>query len=424
MKKKSLFFKFTLLIITAAVTIGIITHAALIFNFNRIRNNPVVLSNFRMTAEQFLANMPVGDTTAIRSFLAGRGLDVRCITPAGEWASSEEVPDTATVRRHACGRVVFWYRKRLISLFSTDKGFFILQTPNPFGPFSVPPDILLTWFFLLIIVFGTVHLIIKKWLRPVKLMQNGVKKISDGDFDISLPETTTDELGQLVRSFNRMAMQIRNDIKSRDQLLRDISHELRSPLSRMLLALEFVPEGATRQTLRNNIMTLDKMTGSILEEERLDSPFGKIRREPFELCSLIDEIAADKKATVGFVRILAEKTVELKADRERIRIALTNIIENALKYSKPGEEQVEVRMRHHGDEITVQIIDNGIGIPEEELPFIFEPFYRVNKARKHNSKGYGLGMSLARKIIEAHGGKISVESAPGRGTAVLLRLPV
>lgn len=423
MKKKSLFVKFTVLIIAAALTIVIITNIALILNFNRIRNHTEVLRNFHLTAGLFIEKMPIGDTAAVRAFIDGRGFDVRYIAPEGEWASAEDVPDTAIVRKYSRNRDVFWYRKRLISLFSTDNGIVILQASNPFGQFSVPPDILLTWLILLAGIFGMVHITIRRWLAPVRAMQVGVKKISEGDFSVSLPETTGDELGLLVQSFNRMAQQIRNDIRSRDQLLRDISHELRSPLSRMLLALEFLPEGLSRQTIRNNIITLEKMTGSILEEERLDSPFGKIKREEIELCSLIDEIIAEKKNTSGSIRILSEGSVQLRADRERLRIVFSNIIDNALKYAPSGKELVEVHIRQEKLTVDVHVIDNGIGIPEDELPFVFEPFYRIDKARKH-SKGYGLGMSLAKKIIDAHNGKITIKSTPDKGTAVLIRLPV
>ena len=422
MKRRSLFVKFTFLIIAAAAIIVFMTHIALKVNFNRIRNHAEVRKNFRLTAELIIEKIPVGDTAAARHFLDDRGFNIRYITSDGEWASDEDVPDTAFIRKYSNGQDVFWYHKQMISLFSTDRGIFILQTSNPFGQFSVPPDILITWLILLAGIFGVVHITIRHWLAPVRAMRVGVKKISEGDFSICLPETTSDELGLLVKSFNRMAMQIRNDIKSRDQLLRDISHELRSPLSRMLLALEFLPEGTSRQTIKNNIITLDKMTGSILEEERLDSPFGKIKHELFELCSLIDEIVTDKKNTTGSIRILSEGTVQLQADRERLRIVFTNIIDNALKYSPPGEELVEVRIRQKDSTVTIQIIDNGIGIPEAELPFIFEPFYRIDKARKH-SNGYGLGMSLAKKIIETHNGTISIKSTPGTGTAIIIQLP-
>lgn len=423
MKTRSIFFKFSLLIVLAALVIAIVTHAALMYNFRRIRNSPEFYRSFQFAVELVVDRIDVADTAATRLFLSGRGINVRIVSENGEWTSSEDVPDLSTVRKIGSLNAPFWYQKRLVMVVANSRATFIVLGINPAEHYSFPWDIFIIWLCLLVAVFSITHHKIRGWLKPVRSMQVGVAKISEGDFSISLPETTSDELGQLVKSFNGMAQQIRNDIKSRDQLLRDISHELRSPLSRMLLALEFVPEGSARQTLKNNITVLDKMTGVILEEERLDSPFGKINCEQFDVCTLIKEIVDDKKTGGNCIRFSTETSLELNADKERIRIALANVIDNAVKYSSPRETPVEVKVGNEANEAVVTVIDSGSGIPDEDLPFIFEPFYRVDKARRHNVKGYGLGMSLTKKIIEAHHGTIAIESIVNKGTTVKIRLP-
>ncbi|MBN1577858.1 MAG: HAMP domain-containing histidine kinase [Chitinispirillaceae bacterium] len=423
MKKSSLFAKFTILIVLAAVIIAVASHAALYINFSRMRNNIEIYKGFRRYAEFVVTHIDFNDTVSVRAHLAGMGLNVRYGGETFEWSTSGDVPDFETARKRSDDKPAFWLHNRLVATVRTAGGTFVVQGINPFERLRFPWDIFLIWSIVLTAVFGVTHLIIRQWLKPVRAMQAGVKRISDGDFDIQLPRTTSDELGQLIQSFNTMARQIRNDIKSRDQLIRDISHELRSPLSRMRLALEFVPEGSARQTLKNNIAVLEKMTGSILEEERLDSPFGKINRERFDLMKFINEIASGKSHGTTPVVLDDAGPVAVTADRERLRMALSNVIDNAVNYSKPGGDPVRVTCRQDGRSVLITIRDNGIGIPEADLPFIFEPFYRVDKARRHNSAGYGLGLSLTKKVIDAHDGSISAQSIPEKGTTITIRLP-
>ena len=131
-------------------------------------------------------------------------------------------------------------------------------------------------------------------------------------------------------------------MKALVQLLRDISHELRSPLARMLVALEFIPEGNIRQTLKNNISALEQMTSVILEEARLDSPFGKVKQEKVELGSLLLEILESRKQSAPSVLICSTAVVEIEVDKERMKMALSNVIDNAIKYSKLEGEPVKI----------------------------------------------------------------------------------
>ncbi|HEX2956030.1 MAG TPA: HAMP domain-containing sensor histidine kinase, partial [Chitinispirillaceae bacterium] len=222
------------------------------------------------------------------------------------------------------------------------------------------------------------------------------------------------------------AERIRNDMKSRDQLLRDISHELRSPLARMLVALEFIPEGNIHQTFKRNISALETMTASILENERLDSPFGKVKLLPVDLKKLLTEIAESRKNSPIPIHLDFVNSVTINADAERMRMALSNIIDNAVKYSRleSGTAKVTVVCSSDSDLTTITVHDTGIGIPAEEISFVFEPFYRVDKARRHTSGGYGLGLHLTKKIIEAHKGTIRAESSPDNGTSIIVQLPL
>lgn len=425
MKKKSLFKKLTILIIAAAVTITILINFAMHLNFRRILNNPDSFHYFKNSVQFIVDNINIDDTAAVLKKLTPMGLSLRYKNGDKEWSSDNTIPDMQKAKRFSEGKHVFWYDKRLGMHLISDNGSYVVLGKGPLHNIIFPWDIFLILLFIVVMVFGIVHLLIRKWINPVRVLQHGVKQVSEGNFNIQLEQTSSDELGQLVCLFNTMAQRIQHDMKSRDQLLRDISHELRSPLARMLVALEFIPEGNIRQTFKRNITALETMTASILEDERLDSPFGKVKLLPVDLNKLLTDIADNKKTENVPVHLQIENNVTIPADAERMRMALSNIVENALKYSRPesGAAKVTITCSIDNEHTTITVQDTGIGIPQEEIPFIFEPFYRVDKARRHATGGYGLGLHLTKKIIEAHNGTIRAESFTDKGTRIIVQLP-
>lgn len=423
MKRSSLFTKFTLLIVLATIVGLIVTHFAMYLNFSNMRKKLPLSEGVHSIAEIIASQIDVTNENATRILLEQYGFNVRYIRGTFEWFSSKDVPTLKIVKEKSNGKHTFWLKKNLITVVNHDNAIFIFQGFDPFKNVNFPWDIVILWSGLMIVLFGFVHFRIRHFLIPLRILHEGVLKAGSGDFKIELPRTTSDELGQLIESFNNMASKVRNDIKSRDQLLRDISHELRSPLSRMMVALEFVPESDMRQILKNNILALEKMTSSILEEERIDSPYGKIKREMLDLKSLITEIVDNRRQSGCAVTLLNSEPVEICADKERIRMALSNVIDNGIKYSGNNTKPVEVHYSKDDSSASVSITDYGIGIAESEIPFVFEPFYRVDKARK-NTGGYGLGMSLLKKIIDAHGGTIMINSVPNSGTTIQIKLPL
>jgi signal transduction histidine kinase len=212
-------------------------------------------------------------------------------------------------------------------------------------------------------------------------------------------------------------------VQARDQLLLDVSHELRSPLTRLKVALEFLPEGEQRAGMAADIDEMERMVSELLELERLREGRG-VRMVRQDLLPILREVAAafcDRPP--GVREFVTESEIIADIDAERMRTVLRNLLENAFKYSLPDSRAVELSTSQSGDKIVVRVSDDGPGIPESDLDNIFEPFFRVDRSRSKSTGGYGLGLSICKRIMEAHGGAITVERNPGRGTIFLLILP-
>jgi signal transduction histidine kinase len=263
----------------------------------------------------------------------------------------------------------------------------------------------------------------RRLLRPVRALGEGVERLSAGDLDITLPVVTNDEFGVLTHGFNRMVRRVREMVQARDQLLLDVSHELRSPLTRLKVALEFLPEGENRAQMASDVVEMELMIAELLELERLREGRG-IRTERQDLLPILREVAASFCDRHPGVRVdTIEREIVLDFDADKLRTVLRNILENACKYSLPDSRAVEISTAQNSEAVMVRITDDGPGIPEADVQSIFDPFFRVDRSRSRQTGGYGLGLSICKRIMEAHGGSIAVESNPGRGASFVLRLP-
>ncbi|KAA3659091.1 MAG: HAMP domain-containing protein, partial [Calditrichaeota bacterium] len=274
-----------------------------------------------------------------------------------------------------------------------------------------------TTIFLLII-----YLILRWQLKPIRVLHNGINELGKGNLDLQISTDRVDELGQLIHSFNDMINRIKERIHARDQLLLDVSHELRSPITRTKVALEFLEDENIKKTITEDIGEMETMITELLETERLKSSHGGVQLQQLNLHEIIQEIISEFSGRKPGLKVLnLPESINLNGDAERIRILLRNIIDNALKYSKIDGYPVEISLREKRDELVIEVQDFGQGIPEKEIPFIFEPFYRVDKSRSKETGGYGLGMNMSRQIMEAHGGTIDISSKLNVGTSVYLK---
>ncbi len=279
---------------------------------------------------------------------------------------------------------------------------------------------------LLSLCLAAAFMVIRRLLSPLRVLSEAVERIRRGEFSHRIPECGHDELGELARSFNVMSGELEELIRAREQLLLDVSHELRSPITRIKLALEMSPDSAANDSIREDLREMEAMISELLENARLDSANGKLHLEDLDLSTLAAEAAADADARPPGTRLIGSRAGEgpvIRADRARVRKVLANLLDNAAKYSGAGAGPVEIRIEAGPDEVTLRIADHGVGIPEAELPRVFEPFYRVDRSRSRETGGYGLGLSLCKRIMEAHGGSIAISSREGEGTEVALTFP-
>lgn len=312
-------------------------------------------------------------------------------------------------------------------LFVKKQGVYLFMFYLGGMPFNVPGEYIIFMILVLTAVLISSYALIRYVLWPVKLLSKGVSEIAGGNLQHDVPVRNRDELGELTESFNIMKHRLKEMLRSRDQLLLDVSHELRSPLTRIKVGLEFIEDRGVRETLDEDVREIEGMITEILETERLKHLDGKLDIEEIEIANLMTEVAGTLGIDPAALNIEQSiPAVTVKGDRKWIRIVLKNVLENAIQNSKENNAIINVKFikfayQEGGSDISVIIKDHGVGIPGKDLPFVFEPFYRADSSRSRKTGGYGLGLALCKKIMETHGGSIAIQSNPRAGTSVVIK---
>ncbi|HSQ31962.1 MAG TPA: HAMP domain-containing sensor histidine kinase [Gemmatimonadaceae bacterium] len=283
---------------------------------------------------------------------------------------------------------------------------------------------LLVLFVLVVLgILVSAHLMLRHLLRPLGELNDAVTRLGAGELDVQVRRTTVDEFGRLTDAFNEMVSRVREMISARDQLLIGVSHELRSPLTRLKVALELLPDDEQRARLSTDVAEMERMVAELLELERLRAG-GGIRAERQDLVPIVREVAASFEDRPPGVRLITPSgEIPVDIDAAKIRTVLRNLLENATKYSLHDSRAIEVSVNLGARAAVVRITDDGVGIPESDVARIFEPFFRVDPSRSKSTGGYGLGLSICKRVMEAHGGSIAVERPAGRGTSFVLTFP-
>ncbi len=273
---------------------------------------------------------------------------------------------------------------------------------------------------------------------PVRKLQRAVDCFGRGDFAARAETSRRDELGQLARTFNQMADRIQLLLSAERRLLQDVSHELRSPLARLGVAIELARSGEQRDPLRDNTRganmdriqkeadRLNSLVGELLQVTRAEGDPLQQRIQPVRLDELLADLVYDSsieaEAKQSVIKLKASEAVTVAGDEELLRRALENVVRNAIRYA-PSDTPVEVTLIANETWAEIRVRDYGPGVPEESLSRIFDPFYRVDSDRNRASGGVGLGLAIARRSIELHKGKLEASNAHP-GLLVTVGLPL
>ncbi|WP_020613584.1 sensor histidine kinase [Sediminispirochaeta bajacaliforniensis] len=269
-----------------------------------------------------------------------------------------------------------------------------------------------------------VFLLLRIFLFPLKELEQGVGALKSGDLSYRIRVIGEDEIGELSAAFNHMADQIQKMLSDKEQLLLDVSHELKTPIARMKVGLEFLKDEELRNSFRDDLDELDIKVKELLNTARLDTPYGTPQKKRVDIVNFLETIVAGfPKESPGILFRPGDQPPLFAAiDPDLFQTACTNILENALRYSSSASSPVEVSCRKRREEIIIEFLDHGPGIPENDIDRVFEPFYRVDSSRDKRTGGFGLGLYLVRKIVIAHDGFVELESGVGKGTLVRIRI--
>ncbi len=289
------------------------------------------------------------------------------------------------------------------------------------------------------LVSGLVCLALARYLTaPLARLRRASEAYAAGDLSVRVAPSLgarQDEVAELAHAFDRMAEQLQSLMAAQRQLLSDVSHELRSPLARLQVALGLARQRAEGRAtgeldrIERETERLNELIGQVLALARLESGVAAPAREPVDLAELLDRVAADAdfeaRAANRRVEIFATTPARIEGDARLLQSALENITRNAVRYTAAGTSvSLALARDTHAPRWLIAIRDHGPGVPEEMLPRLFEPFVRVGAARDRASGGYGLGLAIARKAIRAHGGEVFARNEPSGGLSVMVALPI
>ena len=283
------------------------------------------------------------------------------------------------------------------------------------------------------IALGLARVLARGMTQPIRDMAAAAQRLARGEYGTDVPVQSRDELGRLAETFNQMAGQLESLERLRRDLVANVSHELKTPISALRAHLENLLDGVeepNRETLQLMLGQAERLTrliAELLDLSRLESGGVTLQLEPVRIEPLVDQVGREVQVArshgVTFRNRVPADLPPVDADRERLYQVLFNLLDNAFRFT-PAGGSITVNAACRDGECEISVEDTGPGIPEEHLPFVFERFYRVDRARARGDGGTGIGLTIAKSVVEAHGGRIWAERAEGGGCRFTFVLPM
>lgn len=276
-------------------------------------------------------------------------------------------------------------------------------------------------------------LLARTLIRPLQALTHAARNIARGQLEQQVNVRSKDEIGQLAEAFNRMSREVARSNQARRQMTADIAHDLRTPLTVIAGYIESMQEGVLQPTperfslIYAEIQRLQRLVEDLRMLSQADAGELSMHPQPISPGGLLARAAAvfQHRAGQQGVALAVEADGDLpqiRVDEVRMMRVLDNLVSNALRYT-PAGGKVTLSARQSGATVTLTVADTGIGIPAEDLPYIFERFRRADRSRHTEAGESGLGLAIVKALAEAHGGSVAAESTPGKGTSIHLVLP-
>ena len=310
-----------------------------------------------------------------------------------------------------------WHPAVIPTVSEDGRYYWLLIVKPPFSPLIFTP------FYLIVLgAVGALYWMVHTRITaPLHRLADVVDRFGCGELTVRAGGGTSDEIGNLGRSFNEMAARIQTLLSAERQLLQDVSHELRSPLARLTFEAEMVRRTTDRDVsatrLRHEIERLSSLVGTLLDMARIEADPGTVELEDVDMNALAQSIVEDCQVEASArecgITLTATENLHVSGDEELLRRALENVIRNAIRYAPKGTN-VEVNACRSGGNVTLSVRDYGPGVPDELIERIFDPFVRVDSSRGESTGGVGLGLAIARRAVRLHNGDLTVRNAnPG-----------
>jgi signal transduction histidine kinase len=362
-------------------------------------------------------------------------VDIRIDGPGVHWSSDPAFPDPATLKfgpsdyfssepgalLDELKGVDFAERDRHNYLrFSEGANQIIVVTPKIATQKNRPPLVPILVGFALLLILGA-YLAVRWLFRPLAPIRAGAAYIGAGHFTHRISVPREDELGELAADINTMAGKVEGMLEAKQQLLLGVSHELRSPISRMNLGLALMDDSPTTRSLREDTQEMQHIVETLLSAERMGSAHTVLDRADVLLPELAESLRQRFFPNEGRLHIHCTGEPHARLDAARIQLMLKNLVGNALRYAPQGP--VELTVAGRDGQVKFRVRDYGPGIPPEQRAHIGEPFYRSDASRARETGGTGLGLYLARQVARAHGGDLVLEPGEGAGALFVVTIP-